>query len=464
MEKKNNEEYINLKVKEAKKRDIGRNVIRINKEIMEKFNIETGDIVEIRGDKKSTAVVWPGYPEDEDLQIARIDSHIRENTGTIIDDPINIIKVRAKDAKKITLTIENARITPDDKFESFIKRRLHNVPITLKDKILISMGVTREFKLKVTDIEPEDVCMITPDTKISIIDQLPEGVDEPINKNYNIINVEDKLREFIKEDCQFKDITSSFIPTDNINAKIIAKSNGYISGLIFFRVLCNMCDIKANFLKLDGEILKKGDIIGNLEGNARNILLIERIGLNLLTHMSAITSTTREYVNVIKKMNKRTRIAGTRKTLPGLRIFEKAAIEIGGGDPHRFSLDDMILLKDTHLRYYEGKIEALLKDVKEKASFTKKIEIEIEKVDDVLTAAKNGADIIMLDNMNAKEVKEAIKLLKEHHLREKVLIEISGGINIDNIGSYLEVEPDIISTSHLTQFPSEKVDLSLRFY
>ncbi|MGV9171147.1 MAG: carboxylating nicotinate-nucleotide diphosphorylase, partial [Promethearchaeia archaeon] len=193
-------------------------------------------------------------------------------------------------------------------------------------------------------------------------------------------------------------------------------------------------------------------------------LLIERIGLNLLTHMSAITSTTREYVNVIKKMNKRTRIAGTRKTLPGLRIFEKAAIEIGGGDPHRFSLDDMILLKDTHLRYYEGKIEALLKDVKEKASFTKKIEIEIEKVDDVLTAAKNGADIIMLDNMNAKEVKEAIKLLKEHHLREKVLIEISGGINIDNIGSYLEVEPDIISTSHLTQFPSEKVDLSLRFY
>ncbi|GAG46318.1 unnamed protein product, partial [marine sediment metagenome] len=109
-------------------------------------------------------------------------------------------------------------------------------------------------------------------------------------------------------------------------------------------------------------------------------------------------------------------------------IFEKKAVEIGGGDTHRFSLDEF-LLKDTHLRYYKGDVEKILKDVNKIASFTKKIEIEIEKVEDVLVAAKNGADIIMMDNFSPDQVEEAINLLKQNNLRDNVIIEVSGGIH-----------------------------------
>jgi nicotinate-nucleotide pyrophosphorylase (carboxylating) len=124
----------------------------------------------------------------------------------------------------------------------------------------------------------------------------------------------------------------------------------------------------------------------------------------------------------------------------------------------------MVLLKDTHLKFYNGNVEKLLKEIKRKVSFSKKIEIEIEKVDDVLIAANNGADIIMLDNMDPDEVRKAISLLKKNNLRKNVLIEISGGINLKNLEAYLtEDAPDIISSSELTQFPSEKVDLTLRF-
>jgi len=276
--------------------------------------------------------------------------------------------------------------------------------------------------------------------------------------------LEKKLKEYIEEDCQFQDVSSSFIPEDAVSsAKIIAKSDGYISGLVELEILFDILEVQINIKKKDGDTVKKGDIIAELKGNTRKILIGERLGLNLLTHMSAITTITKKFDNIIKKSGKNVRIAATRKTIPGLRIFEKRAVELGGGDSHRFSLDDMILLKDTHLRYYSGDIVKLLKDVKKKASFSKKIGIEIEKIEDVLLAAKNGADIIMLDNMDPVKVENAIKLLKKEGLRDKVIIEVSGGITKENIVDYLIAEPDIISTSELTQFPTEKVDISLRF-
>jgi nicotinate-nucleotide pyrophosphorylase (carboxylating) len=178
--------------------------------------------------------------------------------------------------------------------------------------------------------------------------------------------------------------------------------------------------------------------------------------------MSAITSTTKKFVEIIANSGKNVKIACTRKTTPGIRIFEKKAVEIGGGDTHRFSLDDF-LLKDTHLRHYKGDVEKLLGDVKRKASFTKKIEIEVENVKDVLIAAQNGADIIMFDNFTPDEVEDAINLLKKKDLREKVIIEVSGGITPDNLVDFLLPEPNIVSSGLLTQFPSEQVDFSLRF-
>jgi len=282
--------------------------------------------------------------------------------------------------------------------------------------------------------------------------------------SYNRIILEKKLKEYLEEDCQFQDVSSSFIPEDaESSAKIKAKSNGYISGLEELEILFELLEITIDIKKKDGDEIKKGDIIAELKGNARKILIGERVGLNLLTRMSAITTTTRKFVNIIEETGKNVRIAATRKTLPGLRIFEKRAVNLGGGDTHRFSLDDMILLKDTHLRYYTGDVAELLKAVKKKASFSKKIEIEIEKAEDAIVAAKNGADIIMLDNMSPIEVENAINLLKNNNLRDNVIVEVSGSINSDNLVDYLHSEPDVISTSELTLFPSEHLDVSLRF-
>jgi len=282
--------------------------------------------------------------------------------------------------------------------------------------------------------------------------------------SFNRLVIERKIREFIEEDCTFIDVSSNFIPDNSIvSAKIIAKSKGFISGLEELAILFEILKVDINFKKKDGENIEEGDIILELKGNAKDILIGERVGLNLATHMSAITTTTREYVNLVKVSGKNVKIAATRKTIPGLRIFEKKAVLMGGGETHRFSLDDMILLKDTHLKYYNGDVKKLLEEVKAKASFSKKIEIEIENVDDVLIAAKNGADIIMLDNMSPDQVEDAITILKNHKLRDNVIIEISGGINKETIVDYIIADPDIISIGNLTQCPLTQVDLSLRF-
>ncbi|MFX0134255.1 MAG: carboxylating nicotinate-nucleotide diphosphorylase [Candidatus Hodarchaeota archaeon] len=281
--------------------------------------------------------------------------------------------------------------------------------------------------------------------------------------SYNKIIVEKKLREFLQEDCMYNDVSSKVIPKNaNVSAKIIAKSGGYISGLEELKILFNFLNVDTNFKKMDADPVKEGDVIIELKGNVRGILLGERVGLNLITHMSAITSTTKKFVEIIKNSGKKIKIACTRKTTPGMRIFEKKAVEIGGGDAHRFSLDDMVLLKDTHLRYYAGDVERLLNETKKSVSFTKKIEIEVEKVEDVLIAAQNGADIVMLDNLNPDQVEDAINLLKNHNLRDKVIVEISGGITPENIVDYLLSDPDIISSGLITQFPHEQVDFSLR--
>lgn len=281
---------------------------------------------------------------------------------------------------------------------------------------------------------------------------------------YNKLIIERKLREFLEEDCTFRDVSSEFISKDEfVTARIMAKSDGYISGLEELGILYEMLGVSLTFFKEDGELIKKGDLIVELNGDTNQILLGERTGLNLLMLMSAITTTTRRFVEIMEKSGVKVKIAGTRKTTPGLRIFEKKAVELGGGDPHRFSLDDMILLKDTHLKYYDGNVKELLEDIRQKASFSKKIEIEIEKLKDVIIAAENRADIIMLDNMTAAQVKEAIEMLNNKELRDKVIIEVSGGITLKNLSAYIDAKPDVISTSELTLFPSEKVDLSLRF-
>ncbi|MFX0049332.1 MAG: carboxylating nicotinate-nucleotide diphosphorylase [Candidatus Hermodarchaeota archaeon] len=281
--------------------------------------------------------------------------------------------------------------------------------------------------------------------------------------SYNRILIEKKLRNFLIEDNAFIDISSKPIPINSIsNAKIIAKTDGFLAGLEEFKILFHLLNVDVTLLKQDGDQIHEGDIVAELYGKTKDILLGERMGLNLLCHMSAITTTTRKFVKIIDESGKNVKIACTRKTLPGLRLFEKKAVELGKGDTHRFNLDDMVLLKSTHLKFYNGNVAELLKNTKLKVSFTKKIEIEVEKVEDVITSVENGADIIMLDNMNPDKVQDAINLLKQKNLRNQVIIEVSGNITQDNIVDYLISEPDIISTSILTQKPTDFVDLSLQ--
>ena len=273
-----------------------------------------------------------------------------------------------------------------------------------------------------------------------------------------------KLQEFLEEDCAFQDITSEIISEgEEVKARITAKSSGYISGLREIKLLFELLNIKISVFREDGDKISKNDPICELYGNARDILACERVSLNILTRMSAITTSTKDFLNVVKNLKKKTIIACTRKTTPGFRIFEKRAVKLGGGDTHRFGLDDMVLIKDTHRKYFAGDIKKILSKSKQLASFSKKIEIEVENVEDAIIAAENGADIIMLDNMIPSKIEEAINKLVANNLRKNIMLEASGGINRENIEEYIKSGVDIISLGVLTQFPHKQIDLSLEF-
>jgi len=271
--------------------------------------------------------------------------------------------------------------------------------------------------------------------------------------------LEEKLLQIIKEDSFYEDITTKFIPEKIVKAKIISNSNGVISGVYELSVLFNLFNIKFSKKVDDGSKIRKGQVIFILKGNSKDILLIERTALNILSRMSGISTLTKEFIEKIKKLNLNVKIAATRKTTPLFRYFEKRAVEIGGGDTHRLGLYDMVMIKDNHLKLFNNIREAL-KKAKKETSFAHKIEIEVSNRKEAIDAAKFGADIIMLDNFSVKEIKKTIKELKEKNLREKIILEASGGINLDNLESYAKTGVDIISIGILTH-SAKSLDFSL---
>jgi nicotinate-nucleotide pyrophosphorylase (carboxylating) len=189
-------------------------------------------------------------------------------------------------------------------------------------------------------------------------------------------------------------------------------------------------------------------------GSARKILQSERLVLNFMARMSGISTLTRECVLLAGGV----RVAATRKTTPGFRLFEKRAVYLGGGDTHRFNLSDAILIKDNHIMILG--LKECLRRAKDKSSFTKKIEVEIESLEDMLIAAREGADIIMFDNMDPAKIAEGVDVLKKEGLREGVILEASGGITLDNIKDYGRSGVDVISLGALTK-DARWIDLSL---
>jgi len=191
----------------------------------------------------------------------------------------------------------------------------------------------------------------------------------------------------------------------------------------------------------------------SVTGDARRILMCERTALNLLTRMSGIATQTNQ---LVKKIPNKTKLYATRKTAPGLRYFDKEAVEIGGGKKHRLRLDEMVMIKDNHIAI-NNSLESLIKKAKKKY---KKFEVEVENIPDMILAAKSGASIIMLDNFTPVQIKKAITVLKNEKLRSGVLLEASGGINSKNISKYGETGVDIISVGSITN-SVKGIDMSL---
>lgn len=264
----------------------------------------------------------------------------------------------------------------------------------------------------------------------------------------------------LAEDEGFGDITSNAVVDEGkeVSAYIISKDEGILAGIDVIRQLFEEKGVQVGFWLRDGVEISKNDLLISLKGDARTILLLERTALNLLMRMSGVATAANSYVDMVKDYD--VRIAGTRKTSPALGKFDKYALKVGGADTHRFSLDDMVLIKDNHIASCGTPLETLLK-AKENTSFSKKIEIEVETLKDAVECVENKADIVMLDNMKPDEVREVIDELNRLNIRQNSLIEISGGINSENIMDYVDAGADIISIGALTH-ASRSLNFSLR--
>lgn len=268
----------------------------------------------------------------------------------------------------------------------------------------------------------------------------------------------DILIGYLREDTGRGDITSEVIVHDiDSYAEIIAKSDGIISGLEEAAFIFGYAGAEAVLTAADGERVATGKKLMEIRGKGRSILLAERTALNIIGRMSGVATKTNRIAEKVRSINPDARIAGTRKTSPGARAIDKKAIAAGGGDPHRFDLSDAFLIKDNHLALCPAP-EAIRKA--REFSLYKKIEIEAESPADALTAARAGADIIMLDNMTPEEISETLKLLSAEGLREKISIEVSGRIDEDNIEAYSGLDIDSISMGALTH-SVENFDVSL---
>ena len=261
--------------------------------------------------------------------------------------------------------------------------------------------------------------------------------------------IRQRLLEFLEEDLGRGDVTSqAVIPRGTrAAAHVIARQPGVVAGVEESLILCEIAGLVGEPLKLDGEDVAADEAVLWLDGAASDILGVERTLLNLLGHMSGIATQARGAVESVQ--GTRARVAATRKTLPGLRWFEKRAVQLGGADPHRFELADSVLIKDNHLVIVTDVAEAVRRG-KSGASFTQMVEVEVESLDDAMVAAGAGADALLLDNMSADEIRGVVVALEEAGLRNQVTLEASGGISIAELREYAETGVDVISLGKLT--------------
>jgi len=260
----------------------------------------------------------------------------------------------------------------------------------------------------------------------------------------------------LEEDLGRGDITGGLCVPEEVgaSAEIVAKASGVIAGLRAVQEVARQVDdaIRVEALKQDGDRVLPGDVVAKVGGPGRSVLAFERTALNFLQQLSGVATLTRAFVEQVQ--GTRTAVVDTRKTAPGLRALQKAAVLAGGGRNHRFGLYDAILIKDNHIRLAGGVANALAL-AKPGAPFMAKVEIEVTAPDDAELAAGLGADVIMLDNMDLDAVRESLT-----RIGGRALTEVSGGVRLDTIRSYAELGVDLISVGSLTH-SAPALDLSL---
>jgi nicotinate-nucleotide pyrophosphorylase (carboxylating) len=272
------------------------------------------------------------------------------------------------------------------------------------------------------------------------------------------LDVREMLANFLKEDIGAGDITSdNIIPAElAAKAEVLCKSRfAVVCGLEEASLLFDICGCKSEILVKEGSKVAKGTVVMNVSGCARAILKAERTVLNIIMRMSGIATETRRMVDVAKGVT----ILATRKTAPGLRYFDKKAVVMGGGATHRMRLDDMVLIKDNHLSLLSD-LGRCIRLARKNVGSSIKVECEARTKEEALAIIAAEADAVMLDNFTPRQAQQTIRQITRMGLRNKVKIELSGGINQKNIRHYSRAKPDFISLGYITH-SSKAVDFSL---
>lgn len=271
------------------------------------------------------------------------------------------------------------------------------------------------------------------------------------------MNADEAILTALREDITSEDITTNSVMPDYCLGEVdlICKEDGMIAGLPIFNRVFELLDpaTEVTFTCRDGDMVKAGEKLGTVRGDIRVLLSGERTALNYLQRMSGIATYTHSVASLLA--GSKTKLLDTRKTTPGLRIFEKYAVRIGGGHNHRFNLSDGVLLKDNHIGAAGGVREAVLA-AKAYAPFVRKIEIEVENLDMLREALDAGADIVMLDNMSVEDMREAVRLAAG-----RAETECSGNVTRENIARLVDIGVDYISSGALTH-SAPILDLSLK--
>lgn len=271
------------------------------------------------------------------------------------------------------------------------------------------------------------------------------------------LNVDPLIRSALKEDISSEDVsTNSVMPTSTPGeVDLICKEDGIICGLQVFERVFQLLDsaTKIEFYVQDGDAVTKGQLMAKVQGDIRVLLCGERTALNYLQRMSGIATYTHSVAALLE--GSKTKLLDTRKTTPNMRIFEKYAVTVGGGNNHRYNLSDGVMLKDNHIGAAGGVKEAI-QMAKDYAPFVRKIEVEVENLDMVKEAVEAGADIIMLDNMSHEEMQKAMDLI--HGAAE---VEVSGNVTKENIARLTDLGVDFISSGALTH-SAPILDISLK--